>query len=247
LHASSLGWNWVDTPVVVGGDDVDGLIVSPSPLPGITVTLQFDGTAPPPLGPPGRGPLPMPGFVLDAVDGAVGSGQLMTQLLSDEHGYAVHGYAPGRYRLRMVNSPTGWMFKAAMLNGVDVSETPFDLAKDVSLTLVFTDRWTGLSGIVHGTGADAATVLAFPADASLWSGDRLTPRRFKTARANSRGQFGLSSLPPGEYFVVAIPEEQADDWRNPATLDSLARIAISITILDGEHKSLDLQLREGRQ
>ena len=160
----------------------------------------------------------------------------------------LHGYPPGRYRVLVVNSPVGWMFKAAMLNGVDVSETPFDLSKDVpDLTLVFTDRWTGISGAVTGSGADAATVVAFPADASKWSGDGLAPRRFKTARANARGQFGMSSLPPGDYDVVAIPEEQSDDWRNPATLGPLARVATQVTILDGHHRSINVPLRQVRQ
>jgi hypothetical protein len=242
---ATVGLEWVDAPVAVGGDDVDGVTVTATPLPRINILLQFDSAAPSPAV---RGPLSRPAFLLDPVDGAFGAVESLTiQRLDDDRTYMMSGYPPGRYRLRVANSPAGWMFKAAMLNGVDVSETPFDLTKDVAgLTLVFTDRWTGLSGVVQGQHADAATVLAFPADASQWSGDRLAPRRFKTARANGRGQFGMSSLPPGDYFVVAIPDEQADDWRDPATLDALARLATSVTILDGEHKTLDLQLREGR-
>jgi hypothetical protein len=237
----------VDLPVAVGGEDVDGLTVTPTSPPKITATLQFDGTTSPPSGTGGRGPLTMPAFLLDAVDGASGADQLV-EVVPGDRSYTLSGYSTGRYRVRVPNSPAGWMFKAALLNGVDVSETPFDLAKDVpDLTLVFTDRWTGVSGVVQGTGADAATVLAFPTDASQWAGDRLAPRRFKSARANARGQFGISSLPPGDYFIVAIPEEQAGDWSNPATLDALARAAISLTILDGEHKTLDLRVRDLRQ
>jgi hypothetical protein len=248
LHAVSLGLNGVDAPVSVAGDDIDGLTVTATPLPAITVSLQFDGTGPPPFAPPGRGPLRMPALLLDPVDGAFGAEQLMTRPSSDEKGYIVNGYPPGRYRVRMINSPLGWMFKAAMLNGVDVSETPFDLTKDVpDLTLVFTDRWTGISGVVQGESAGTATVVAFPTATAQWSGDSLAPRRFKTARANERGEFGMSSLPPGDYFVVAVPEEQTDDWRNPATLDALGRVAVQITILDGEHRTIALPLREIRQ
>ena len=66
------------------------------------------------------------------------------------------GWLPaGRYRVRVPNSPAGWMFKAAMLNGVDVSETPFDLTRDVTdLVLSFTDRWSGMAA---PCGARAAT------------------------------------------------------------------------------------------
>jgi hypothetical protein len=114
------------------------------------------------------------------------------------------------------------------------------------LTIVFTDRWTGVSGSVQGANADGAVVLAFPADASKWTGDGFAPRRFKTARPDARGEFAISSLPPGDYFVVAVPEDQADNWRDPSTLELLARVASIITILDGEHKTINLQVREAR-
>jgi hypothetical protein len=185
--------------------------------------------------------------VLDPTDPAIGPEQLLVTLLGDR-AYVLYGYPPGRYRARVVESPAGWMFKAAMLNGVDVSETAFDLSKDVpDLTIVFTDRWTGISGAVVGSGADAATVVAFPADASKWSGDGFAPRRFKTARANARGQFGISALPPGDYYVVAVPEEQSDDWSIPQVLDALARVATQFTILEGEHRSINVPLRQVRQ
>jgi hypothetical protein len=182
----------VDLPVAVGGEDVDGLTVTPTSPPKITATLQFDGTTSPPSGTGGRGPLTMPAFLLDAVDGASGADQLV-EVVPGDRSYTLSGYSTGRYRVRVPNSPAGWMFKAALLNGVDVSETPFDLAKDVpDLTLVFTDRWTGVSGVVQGTAADAATVLAFPTDArrlfhrrhSGRAGRRLVePRDARRARA----------------------------------------------------------------
>ena len=234
-------------PVAVGGDDVDGLTVTATSPPKITATLQFDGTTSPPSGTGSRGPLTMPAFLLDAVDGASGADQLV-EIVPGDRTYTVSGYSTGRYRVRVPNSPAGWMFKAALLNGVDVSETPFDLAKDVpDLTLVFTDRWTGVSGVVQGTGADAATVLVFPTDASQWSGDRLAPRRFKSVACERARPIRDQLVAAGDYFIVAIPEEQADDWRNPATLDALARAATAVTILDGEHKTLDLRVRDVRQ
>ena len=44
------------------------------------------------------------------------------------------------------------------------------------------------------------------------------------SRAPTRsGQFGISSLPPGDYYVVAIPEEQSADWRDPARCSKRSR------------------------
>jgi hypothetical protein len=73
----------------------------------------------------------------------------------------------------------------------------------------------------------------------------------KSTRANARGEFGLSSVPPGDYYVIAVPEEQSADWRDPKSLEALARLATQITIGEGEHRTVDLQVnlqfREVRQ
>jgi hypothetical protein len=248
LRGSVRGQQSVNVPVAVGADDVDGLVVTAMPPLKLTVSLQFDGNTPPPPSLNGRGQLPMPGFVLDPADAgdAIGSMELAT--VDTDRRYVVTGYSPGRYRVRVTDSPSGWMFKAALLNGIDVSETPFEFTKDVSdLTLVFTDRWTGISGQAQGQGSDGAAVVVFPADAARWSGDGYAPRRFKAARANARGEFGVSSLPAGDYYVAAIAEEQADDWRNPATLDALARAATRVAIADGEHSRIAVRMTEVRQ
>ena len=69
-------------------------------------------------------------------------------------------------------------------------------------------------------------------------------RRLRSALADVKGQFGVSSLPPGDYYVVAVQEEPPGDWRDPASLDALARIATQITIPEGEHKTIDLRVHE---
>ena len=57
----------------------------------------------------------------------------------------------------------------------------------------------------------------------------------------------MTSLPPGDYYAVAVPQEQATDWREPGTLDALSRIATRITIIEGEHRKQDLTTREVKQ
>ena len=55
-------------------------------------------------------------------------------------------------------------------------------------------------------------------------------------------------MPPGEYYLIAVPEEQAPpDWRDPKTLEALARLATQVSIGEGEHKTLDLRIKEVRQ
>src|SRR6185295_19016870 len=143
----------------------------------------------------------------------------------------------GRYVLRIPGSPVGWMFKSAMYNGRDISESPFDLQSDISdVVVTFTDRWTGVGGAVRTPGGNpdpTATVVVFSTDAVHWAA-RVNARRVKTTRPSKTGQYAINSLPPGEYYIVALPEEQAGDWQDPKFLEAASAIASKFTIGDGE-------------
>lgn len=234
----------IDLPLTVSGD-IDNLTAVMRNGLSVTGRLEYQGTTAPP---PPQGNLtfrPVP-FTLDAADGSgpspIGSARWGAS------GFTIEGFAAGRYVVRVAQSPEGWMFKAALLNGADVSTAPFDLTRDVDdLVITFTDRWSGLGGTVHdanGNADAAATVLVFPTTAEGWRDYGSSPRRLKSSATTDRGEFAISSLPPGDYYAVAIPEDQSDDWRDPRTLDALARIATSITIAEGEHRMIDLRTRE---
>lgn len=243
--AGVLDTTWLALPVTVSGDDIEGLVATLSPALRVRARMQFDGSSPQPQYAENGRFTSLP-FALESVANAPET--ITVGAAAMEQGAIVFGYPPGRYRVRVANSPHGWMFKAAMLNGVDVSETPFDLTKDVDdLVLTFTDRWSGMSGSVQGPGADGATVVVFSADTQLWQTAGPSSRRFRSVRASTGGQFGISSLPPGDYYVTAVREEDASDWRDPAILDLLARAATRVTIFDGEHRTMDLQVREVRR
>jgi hypothetical protein len=213
----------------------------------ITARREFEGSAPRP-GAPQPGQFLGAQFVLESVEDLPPSAAGGRAGTYAEQGFTMGGYVAGRYRVRVQNSPAGWMFKAAMLNGVDVSETPFEFTRDITdLVLTFTDRWSGMSGVVQGTNAGSAMVLAFTTNAQAWDDQGTSPRRLKSTRTNARGEFGLSSVPPGDYYVIAVPEEQAADWRDPKVLEALARQATQVNIGEGEHKTLSLQIKEVRQ
>ena len=235
---------WAEMPLSVSGDDLDGVTAVLAPPLKVSARMQFDGQRQPPQ-PSGRFTSV---FNLEAVDRPSGPLSIAGSLTPDGM-LTMTGYMPGRYRVRVTNSPEGWMFKGAMLNGVDVSETPFDLTRDVTdLVLAFTDRWSGISGTVQGAGPDAdGTVVVFPTDSQAWSAGASNPRRVKSARASAAGAFGFGSLPPGDYYVTAIREEDSADWRDPATLEMLARDAVRVTINEGEHRTITVPLRAVRR
>jgi hypothetical protein len=224
--------------------DVDGVVAIMHPGLSVTVRQEFQGGA----GPPQRaGGFVAPPAVLEPADG-VGSPASFGALVNPQGEVTITGLIPGRYFVRVRNSPPGWMFKSAMANGVDVSETPFELTKNVAdLVLTFTDKWSGLGGTVHSADASldpTAVVVVFPTSAEAWKNYGMTPRRLKSGATIAKGEFAISSLPPGDYFAVAIPEDQSDDWRDPKTLDALSRVATTITIVEGEHKTIALQTKD---
>jgi hypothetical protein len=239
---------WLNMPLAVSGDDVDGVVAVMRPSLRITARLEFEGATPKPT-PQATLPsqfTPAP-FTLEPEDSLTGLSVGGTAGTAGEQGFTLAGYLPGKYRVRVQNSPPGWMFKTAMLNGVDVSETPFEFTRDIpDLVLTFTDRWSGMGGVVQGTGAGGAMVLMFTTNTQAWETTGTAPRRLRSTRANAKGEFGLSSVAPGEYYVIAVPEEQWE-WRDPKRLEALARQATQVSIGEGEHKTLDLRLKEVRQ
>jgi hypothetical protein len=244
-RGGAAGMAWIDMPLTVAGDDIDGVVAMMNPPLRISGRLQFEGAIAVPGAAPGRGVMTAP-FVLESAEDA--GVQVTAAITWEGQAFNVAGYLPGRYIARVTNSPRGWMFKAAMLNGVDVSDTPFELSRDITdLVVIFTDRWSGISGGVQGPGADAATVLAFTTDTQAWEHAGSSARRLRSTRVNAAGQFGISSLPPGDYYVIAVPEEEWADWRDPAALDILTRSATHVTILEGEHKIIDLSVRQVRR
>jgi hypothetical protein len=246
--SSALGSDifWLDLPITVSGDEINGLVAVTRPAVRITGRFEFEGnTSRPPASGQSSSQFAGPPFMLESDAGVLTAG---SSAIFGEQGFTLGGYAAGNYRVRVQNSPTGWMFKSAMLNGVDVSETPFEFNRDVTdLVLTYTDRWSGIGGVVRGAGAEGAVVLAFTTNAQAWNDQGTSPRRLKPTQANARGEFGISSLPPGDYYVVALPEEQAGHWRDPRTLELLARLATQITIGEGEQKTIDLQIKDVRR
>jgi hypothetical protein len=157
---------------------------------------------------------------------------------------------PGKYFVRIAGSPPGWMFKSAMYNGRDVADMPLELqGGDASgIVITFTDRWSGLRGVVQtSSGADGdASVLVFPVNQELWTRFGTTPRRIRSARTNAAGEYNFPSLLPGDYYVAAIPEDQAADWQDAKFMETVSRNATRVSIAEGEKKTQDLHTREVR-
>jgi len=144
---------------------------------------------------------------------------------------------PGRYLLRVPNPPAGWTFKGAAYQGRDISETPFDLSGDIDdVVITFTDRVGKIDGAVQNADGQAdstALVLLFPVDPAGWVDYGRTSRRVRSASAVG-GKFTIPAPPDGDYFLIALSDDQADGWRNPSFLEKASRLADRIRIVEGQ-------------
>jgi hypothetical protein len=58
------------------------------------------------------------------------------------------------------------------------------------------------------------------------------------------GQFTLRALPPGRYLVIGVDYLETGDEQDPEILETLRRKATTLTIGEGETKTLNLKLAQ---
>ncbi len=74
----------------------------------------------------------------------------------------------------------------------------------------------------------------------------LAPVGVQCIRSEPISASKICPLPAGDYYLVGIPEEISRDWQESAFLDALSRVASTVTIGEGDKKTIDLRSREVR-
>jgi hypothetical protein len=66
----------------------------------------------------------------------------------------------------------------------------------------------------------------------------------KSANTTSAGTYTFENLPPGDYYLVAVENADADGWQDPTRLEALASRATRLSVAAGDAlKTLDLRIR----
>jgi hypothetical protein len=170
----------------------------------------------------------------------------MRSILQSTRGsnFVIPRVSPGRYLLRGGANlqMAGWFVESITLDGQDATG-PIEIASDSNgLVVTVTDRPSPVAGEVlgeFGKPAVDATVVAFPADRRLWSGQPLASR-FAAARVQ-HAKYRFDHLLPGDYLVVVVDERQMDDWPTPGFLNTLARRAVPLRVESGRAHTLTLR------
>jgi hypothetical protein len=239
---------WGELPLTVGSADVHGLTLVLQEGLHISGSVDWEGAPPPP-----RSASAAPQQVLiEPADAMPGLTIPVTPVPVSPNGrFTSSALPPGKYFVRVAAAPLGRVFKGATYNSRDVADSPLELdsgdAEGVVVT--FTDRPTGLRGVVtsrRGPPDPDAIVLAFPTDALAWTNNGINGRRVQSARTSTTGQYFVPSLPPGEYYVAAIADEEAVDWQDAEFLQALTSVAIRVRIVEGQQRTHDLRTRQIR-
>ena len=175
-----------------------------------------------------RSPGPSSGSFIDAATGRI----------------TVKGVSPpGRYFAGPPSLPAPWVLESVTLAGRDVTDAAFTVgdADITELVITYTDRPASLGGNVSANVAEA-TVFIFPANRARWTDARLGTRTARVARPSSGGAYAFSNMPPGDYLIAAVRDEDAGDWPDAQFLGRLAAVASAVKILPNQPASLSLKL-----
>jgi len=146
--------------------------------------------------------------------------------------------------VRVSSLPKGWVVKAVMLNGADITDVPtaFRGEHDGRLEVVLTSRSSTLEGQIRSErGSGETTVYVFSDDRAAWS---MSSPRTVFSDVPEGGHFTVSGLVAGRYYAIAIAREGFRPPPSPsaAFFDLLSLDATAFTIGDDERKMLDLRL-----
>ncbi|HJZ72202.1 MAG TPA: carboxypeptidase-like regulatory domain-containing protein [Vicinamibacterales bacterium] len=225
--------------VVIDGSDVAGISLLLSEGATARGRIVFDTEKPP------QDLRPSQVFVAPALLDHQSGGMGTTggpPVARDDWSFELRGLR-GRGFIRAGTLSEDWHLKRVRREDVDVTDTPLDFSGDIdNIEIQFTSRVTTVSGSVsneRNAVALDATVIVFADDEGKW-GPR--SRFIESARPDQHGQFKIRGLPPGTYVAVAVEYLEPGDERDPDLLAGWRRHGTSLTLSEGEARTLDLKL-----
>jgi len=228
------------TEVTVSGDDVDGIRLVASKPSKAAGRIIVDAAAAQALRPSALRVVVQPAvFDMPMMGGMPGPA-----VVNDDLTFELKT-RPGRMKVALGGPPAGWTIRAVRYRGIDVSDSGIEFRANEDITDIeveLTNRVTDLSGLVtNGRGAAVKdySVVVFAQDRDKWTANS---RYLRTGRPDQDGRFKITGLPPGEYHIVAIDYVDPNEWTEPDYLERVRSKATSVTIGEGETKSVDLKI-----
>ncbi len=232
-------------PIVIDGIDLDNVVLATSSGWSVSGQIITDGgTAPMATASRFRiTPRPINGNQALPGGGPPGPMGPNADSVRNDFSFMVSGIiGPARLRATV---PDGWIVKAIMQDGRDVTDTVFDPRNGDTVTglqIVVSDRVNTVSGQVtddKGTPIADGTVIVFSSDSSQWSEDS---RFVQAARPDQEGKYQIRGLPPGEYLAAAMDYVEDGMWNDPEYLESIRGLAQRFALGESDSHALMLKL-----
>jgi hypothetical protein len=225
--------------LAVGGNDIAGLAITTRPGIAVSGRVTFGGKAPPknPDGPPLR----VYPSSANPEDENRGVSLRPGEGVVDENGRFQFRDVSGQVLFRPVSMPATQILKSVTLNGVDITDRPYDTNNgDLAGLEILLGEPAQINGTAKNTRGEPMRdfrVALFPAHAKPSS---LTTRFMRTGSADPNGRFQLIQLPAGEYLGVAVESlERGEEW-DPAFQQRFLPAARRFTLKEGQTLTIDL-------
>jgi len=160
--------------------------------------------------------------------------------------FIVGPVVPGPHMMVVFNVPPGYVLKSVTSAGQNIVDKAFDISSSglSDMVVTITDQISTLSGTARdagGNASDAATVVVYPADRTLWRLPSIASRRVQTALPSRDGRYVFRGLPAGDYIVAAVDWPGAD-FSDPRVLTTLMGDGARVTLGDGDSRTQDLRV-----
>jgi Carboxypeptidase regulatory-like domain len=223
--------------VDVGSSTIEGLIVTVAPGVSVRGHVRSD-----PDGPPVD--LSSVRFMLQPRELNIygGGGQAKPE---PDGTFEMKNVTADRFNLVSYNLPAGAYIKSVRCDQTDVLASGLDLtagAPPALLEIVVSPRAANVAGTVQnaktGNTAPGAMVVLVPQEKER----REQQSYYKQMVSDQLGAFSLAGVPPGEYKVYAWEDIESGAWMDPDVLKVVEDKGESLTLREGDQKSLTLKL-----
>ena len=143
--------------------------------------------------------------------------------------FSIDGLVDGKYAFTNPNGRT----MSVSVNGRALAFPTIEIAgRDITdVVVTFSKDTTTVEGQVRaGDNRNEIVVLAFPAERNQWRDYGFDSPRFARVRPAEDGRYRITSLPAGDYFLIATDFASAVRWPDPAFLDAAAAGATRVAV-----------------
>jgi hypothetical protein len=221
--------------LTVGSEDIKDLRIVAMPLAIVSGRVVVDSSLPPP-----NAELSL----MAALEEQSMPGGRTPAVVGDDLTFELTA-VPGRNHISSPILPPGWTMRSVRVNNVETIDDGFDVKPGEKITGVDVELTTKIAVVggrvtnARGEGLKDYTLLIFPTDSKRW---KASGRYLRLARPDPDGHFKVSGLVPGDYYIVAVDKLEGGQWPDPDFLDRIRSKANTVTIGEGETKTIDLKV-----